>query len=264
LVTRSAVRRWALPAFEVVHHRHAGQEWVPHWHDEWSIGAILSGYCQCCVGGVPMRGRPGDLIAIAPGVVHTGALLAPDAPEGASVLMLYVAPAWLGDPANGIALPGGSGFLSAPGLAERAGCLATPASLAHWLREACAALASGLPNNSAQGGDPTAAARRLLSDFRDGVLSGIDEVGALAAHCGVSRERLHRVVRRWTALSPSHYLRALRVNRARLCLTDGADLASVAQACGFADQAHMTRVFRQTLGYSPGDYLRANPGACKI
>jgi AraC-like DNA-binding protein len=40
----------------------------------------------------------------------------------------------------------------------------------------------------------------------------------------------------------------------RLASADG--LADVAFAAGFADQAHMSREFRDTLGLSPGAYRR--------
>jgi AraC-like DNA-binding protein len=35
----------------------------------------------------------------------------------------------------------------------------------------------------------------------------------------------------------------------------GAELADAAAGAGFADQAHMTRQFRQILGVTPGAYL---------
>ena len=54
-------------------------------------------------------------------------------------------------------------------------------------------------------------------------------------------------------MSPSHYLRAYRVNKARAMLLGGETLATVAFACGFSDQAHFTRLFRRSFGYTPGD-----------
>ena len=40
---RSEVRRLHLFELECVQHRQSGQEWVPHWHAEWSFGAVVEG-----------------------------------------------------------------------------------------------------------------------------------------------------------------------------------------------------------------------------
>ena len=41
-LNRSEVRRMHLFDLEQVRHQHEGQEWVPHWHPEWSFGAWIS------------------------------------------------------------------------------------------------------------------------------------------------------------------------------------------------------------------------------
>jgi AraC family transcriptional regulator len=38
---------------------------------------------------------------------------------------------------------------------------------------------------------------------------------------------------------------------------DGLSPSDVATECGFSDQSHLTRVFRQTVGVSPGAWRRA-------
>ena len=69
---RSEVRRLHLFELECVQHRQPGQEWVPHWHTEWSFGAVIEGECRCSINGQPRRIARGDLIAIAPNTVHAG------------------------------------------------------------------------------------------------------------------------------------------------------------------------------------------------
>lgn len=250
---RSEVRRWTLPPIERVHHRQPGQEWVPHWHDEWSLGAIVQGECLCSVGGNPVRAVSGDILAIAPQTVHTGALTPAGSSAHVSVVMFYVAPAWFA--ARRLAPPPGSGFLHRPALAAAAEGMASADAVEAWIVGALPTFAAGL-TPPARDRAPSPAARAILNAVRDG-LAGGETVAALAERCGISRERLHRVIRRWTGMSPSAYLRALRLHMARERLFDGESTASVAAACGFADQAHFTRVFRQAFGYTPGDLLVA-------
>ena len=54
------------------------------------------------------------------------------------------------------------------------------------------------------------------------------------------------------------YTRRARVERARAALT-GTDLsiARIAMECGFADQSHLTRIFRAYVGTTPAAYRRA-------
>lgn len=247
---RSEVRRWRVPQLELVHHRRVGQEWIPHWHAEWSIGAIINGDCQCSIGGRPVHGKAGDLVAVAPETVHTGALISEKTADAVSVVMLYVAPEWFASAR--LPPPAGSGFIPAPDLAAAAGHLQSGAQVQAWLHHAIEFLGKAW-SGQAQGPNPSDAVREVLLAFEQGVLAGESSVARLAERCHISRERLHRVIQQWAGMSPSHYLRAYRVNKARAMLLGGETLATVAFACGFSDQAHFTRLFRRSFGYTPGD-----------
>ena len=254
---RSEVRRWHVPELEQVHHRRQGQEWIPHWHSEWSVGAIVRGECLCSIGGQPFRARSGDVLAIAPETVHTGALAAPDGTAAVLAVMLYVPPEWFAQ--AGLMAPKTSGRVHSSDVAGAAAGLQSPADAERWQRQSLAVLDAGLTRPSSEP-HPTPAARSLLARFQEGILDGDFSVSGLAGRCAVSREQLHRVVRRWTGMSPADYLRALRVNQAREMLLDGEPPADVAVACGFTDQAHLTRSFRRSFGYTPGDLLAAMAG----
>jgi AraC-like DNA-binding protein len=43
----------------------------------------------------------------------------------------------------------------------------------------------------------------------------------MARQCGVSRERIHQVIKRWIGMSPSDYLRTIRLQRAKDMLLNG-------------------------------------------
>lgn len=254
---RSEIRRLRLVDVEQVWHQHEGQEWVPHWHEEWSFGAIVAGLCRCSVAGGPLEAQAGDIVAIAPGDVHTGALLGPGDRTGVLVVMFYVPGAWLG--LRNIATPIRSGRVRLPALAHEARQLQDVGAVTDWLARAVPALASALDAQSAPpvGVEPTSAERALLHRLQAAVLAGEQSVSGLAQRCGVSRERVHRVVTQRLGMTPSDYLRAVRLHRARTLLLAGEPIASVAAECGFADQAHFTRWFRRTFGYTPGDFAAA-------
>ena len=58
-------------------------------------------------------------------------------------------------------------------------------------------------------------------------------------------------------MTPHAYLVQRRLALARSLLAGGQSIAEAATAAGFADQAHLTRVFRRCLGYTPAAYARA-------
>jgi len=254
---RSEVRRLRVFDLEQVRHQEPGQEWVPHWHEEWSFGAIVRGECRCSVAGRPVVARTGDVIAIAPGVVHTGALSAPQYQGSVLVAMLYVPSDWLVH--EGLRPPPRSGVARMPRLAESARGLVTTAEVQAWLRRAVPALRRSLPADpsAVEPVPPSAAVRALIERVQQAVAGGHLSVADLANRCGVSRERIHRVLTQWVGMAPGDYLRAVRLHRARQLLLAGEPAAAVAAECGFADQAHFTRWFRRSFGYTPGDLLQA-------
>lgn len=84
-------------------------------------------------------------------------------------------------------------------------------------------------------------------------------VAGIAAAVGVHPVHFTRSFRRWQGLSASEYVLRLRVRSAcRRLLADGeVGLAEVATAAGFADQSHLTRMFRRVTGMTPGGFRAA-------
>ncbi len=79
--------------------------------------------------------------------------------------------------------------------------------------------------------------------------------GAIARAFGVHPASLSRAFRRRYHVSLAAHLRRRRVmgSVAYVC-ERGGSLASAAARGGFADQSHLTRVFREELGVTPGRY----------
>lgn len=74
----------------------------------------------------------------------------------------------------------------------------------------------------------------------------------LAALVGLSRYQLLRRFERVYGMTPFAWQRQVRTERARGLIGGGRSLADVAADCGFADQSHMTRVFADHFGFTPG------------
>jgi AraC family transcriptional regulator len=83
---------------------------------------------------------------------------------------------------------------------------------------------------------------------------------ALAAECGLTRSHFTRQFRAIVGASPYALSLASRVEHAkRLLHHRRISIASVAFECGFADQAHLTRAFKQHTGTTPAAFTAAFP-----
>jgi AraC-like DNA-binding protein len=77
----------------------------------------------------------------------------------------------------------------------------------------------------------------------------LDEVAAV---CGVTTRTLHTVLMREVGLPPKLVARIARVRRAiELVRARSGSLSAISLASAFADQAHLSREFRQLLGTTP-------------
>jgi transcriptional regulator GlxA family with amidase domain len=78
----------------------------------------------------------------------------------------------------------------------------------------------------------------------------------MAHHSGLSRFHLLRLFRQGLGITPHAYLLHLRIGNARALLDGGSPVADVALRCGFADQSHFSRCFKEIVGISPGAFAR--------
>jgi len=93
----------------------------------------------------------------------------------------------------------------------------------------------------------------LLANIKRGV--ALKEV---ARECGLSVGYFSHAFRRTLGVAPHQWLIEQRVALSKEKLRDdGLSLSDVAIECGFSDLSHLTRVFRQAVGVSPGAWRRA-------
>ncbi len=79
----------------------------------------------------------------------------------------------------------------------------------------------------------------------------------MARQAGLSRFHFLRAFTRAFGVTPYAYAINRRVLDARRLLAQGRPISMAALEAGFADQAHLTRVFLKTIGVTPGEFQRA-------
>jgi AraC-like DNA-binding protein len=81
-------------------------------------------------------------------------------------------------------------------------------------------------------------------------------IAALAAELGASRRRLSALFTEQVGLGPKTAARLLRFEQVCCCLReDPQRWAEIAYDCGYYDQPHMNREFRELAGITPSDFL---------
>lgn len=102
------------------------------------------------------------------------------------------------------------------------------------------------------------AARPELRDLQAWIVGHLDEeltVPLLAERALMSERSFARSFHREVGQTPAAYIEALRIERARDLLEDGApSLEAVAQATGFASAEVLRRAFHRRVGVSPAEY----------
>jgi transcriptional regulator GlxA family with amidase domain len=102
------------------------------------------------------------------------------------------------------------------------------------------------------------ALRPELRELQAWIAGHLDDdlsVPVLAERALMSERSFARAFHREVGQTPAAYVEALRIERARTLLEDGApSLEAVAQAAGFASAEVLRRAFHRHLGVSPADY----------
>ncbi|GAA4701693.1 helix-turn-helix domain-containing protein [Promicromonospora umidemergens] len=139
--------------------------------------------------------------------------------------------------------------------------------------EALAQAAAGRPVAAVRTVTPLlrAAAERARTPRSTAALAGLREafatiadavpgttVAALAARLGTTPRSLQRLFADWVGVSPKWVLQRHRVHLAAEMLgrDPGLDLAGLAAAVGYYDQAHFTGDFVRAVGVAPGEHAR--------
>lgn len=255
-------------AVQGVSRLHAGLKrhaYARHRHDSYTIALTESGVQEFGYRGSVHRSLPGQVLVLHPDELHDGR---PGTEAGFSYRTLYIAPGRIYEalrdgPSAPLALP----FVAAPVIDDarlaRSIARAFEGPLEPLLADELVQIASASLLRAAQ---PHAAARKhrligepVLSrarDYLDAHFTRIVTADELERECGESRFTIASQFRRRYGTSPYRYLLMRRLQFVRAQLPGATGLADLAQAAGFADQAHMTRMFKSAYGLTPDVFAR--------
>jgi AraC family transcriptional regulator len=100
---------------------------------------------------------------------------------------------------------------------------------------------------------------RKVRDYIDGHITGPVPVADLCALIQRSEAHFSRSFKRTFGESPHSFVMRRRVElAARYMLATDAPLSDIALRCGFADQAHLCKNYRQAVGQTPGAWRRVH------
>ncbi len=250
-----------LEGVEALHATFIDHRYAPHFHDAWTVAHVVRGAARFELHGHEHIAPAGSVFVIPPGAVHTGASAGRG---GYTYRVLYLLDDRLAHSRDGD-----------PPTVERTAIVIREQGLADALAQAHAILGS---NGVAleQGEAVVRVARRLQE------LAGRSRVGQTAVHpaiaaardyihecwqedftldelahaVGLSPFHLAHQFRTQIGMPPSAYRRVLRIQAAQRLLKRGYPPARTAVECGFYDQAHLNRHFKQMTGTTPGHYAR--------
>lgn len=117
-------------------------------------------------------------------------------------------------------------------------------------RERLGIIEAAMQRRATQGKQVDATVRETLKWLLK--TDGVTSVEYLTAAAGVSRRQLERKFKEWVGLTPKTLARILRFQRVFKAQQNGAaNWAEIAAECGYFDQSHLIRDFRQFAGDCP-------------
>ncbi|WP_309110855.1 AraC family transcriptional regulator [Saccharothrix sp.] len=243
-----------------------GVAFAPHRHDTYAVGLTLAGVQTFRYRGSLWHCLPGRWHVLHPDETHDGGAGSAD---DLDYRIIYLDPALVQDALGGRALP----FVAEPVLEP------TPASraVAGWLADI------DEPLDEVQAVEMTTAVVDMLTQHAGPArstaldLEAVRRVRALLVDdparrhsvaefervAGMDRWAVARQFRAAFGTSPTRFRTMRQLDTARRLIRAGTPLGEVAVAAGFADQSHLTRMFKRAFGLTPAVWAAgvSGPGA---
>lgn len=98
---------------------------------------------------------------------------------------------------------------------------------------------------------------KIMDCIRKNITNSDLNIDMISDEVGISRVHLHRKMKELTGQTPHDFIRSIRLKKAAQLLAEkGMNVTEVMYACGFANSASFSTIFRKYYGMSPRDYMR--------
>ncbi|WP_084772902.1 AraC family transcriptional regulator [Nonomuraea candida] len=240
-----------------------GAAFAPHRHDTYAIGVTLTGVQTFRYRGELRRCLPGEWHVLHPDEVHDGAA---GTDAGFGYRIFYVDPYLVQEALGGRPLP----FVADPVVRPDG----MSPSLLRWLRrldepleglarlEVALLVAAALERHA---GRPARSRREPLAVEELARVRELIAADPAVRHpvavfervSGLDRWTIARQFRAAFGTSPTRFRTMRQLDLARRAMRDGLPLREAALRAGFADQSHLTRMFKRAYGLTPGAWTAA-------
>jgi AraC-like DNA-binding protein len=249
----------ALPGITRMRARFNRFAFSPHRHDSYAVGITTHGIQAFNYRGVARGSGRGLSFVLHPDERHDGRA---GTDAGFGYCIAYVSPGLIQDALAGAPLP----FVRDPvssdprligairellmmnSVDSEIASVSAISGLAHTMRDLSGD--QGVPPP----GPDQAALRRAEAILRESSDRRVS-MAELERHVGLSRWDLARQFRMHFGVSLARFNLLRRLEQAQRMLQGGSSIVESALACGFADQAHMTKAFKQAYGLTPGRWI---------
>jgi AraC-like DNA-binding protein len=250
---------------DLLHAAALRERFAPHMHEAYAIGVFERGSYRLRCGGTDYTTAPGDVVALEPGVIHSGSPLGETAwctrmfyPDRQQLVHLLGDGACDWHPTFSMAIIRDRALANGLSSAHRALMSGRLLEGEKRLIEALAMLARRYGQSGARAESAAApTGMRVVRDYIHANFAAPIRLTTLASLAGVSPYHLIRVFGREFGVSPYAYVKQLRVVRAQQMLRRGVSATETAFATGFSDQSHLNRAFKNMLGVTPGAFAQA-------
>jgi AraC-like DNA-binding protein len=238
------------------------QAYAPHRHDTYAIGITLSGVQAFTYRGARRYCQPGECHIIHPDEAHDGASAAEG---GFRYRIAYIDPRLVQQAIGGRALP----FVENPVVRLRPSHRRRLSAVWDMADRIDPVRQAELATDVADTLEAIATVRlcrreplclpalHRVREILASVPSSRHSMRDLEREAGIDRWTLARQFRAAFGTSPTRFRTMRQLDEVRALVKKGTSLAGAAEDAGFADQCHMSRLFKQAYGLSPGKWAAA-------